>query len=240
VAAPKGNAAAVRAMVEYWKTAPPGMATFLSNHDIFAGPRAWDQFGGDEARYKLAASTYLLMPGTPFIYYGEEVGQAGLPGLKGDLPIRGPMSWDTRPHAGFTKGTPFRAAAPNAASHNVLAQSAGTRSILRHYRDMLALRNAHPSIARGSWEHAFADGLVMGFQRALGSERTLVLINYGLSSREIAVPGLDASVKAELLWASEPHMAGRSTPNVSTPLLRPLAHALPAQSVQVWRLGPSN
>ena len=143
VAAPKGDEAAVRAMVDYWKTAPPGMATFLSNHDIFAGRRAWDQFGGDEARYKLAASTYLLMPGTPFIYYGEEVGQAGLPDLKGDLPIRGPMSWDTRPHAGFTKGTPFRAAAPNAGSHNVLAQSAGTRSILRHYRDQLPAAVVH-------------------------------------------------------------------------------------------------
>jgi glycosidase len=240
VAAPKGDEAAVRAMVDYWKTAPPGMATFLSNHDIFAGRRAWDQFGGDEARYKLAASTYLLMPGTPFIYYGEEVGQAGLPSLKGDLPIRGPMSWDTRPHAGFTKGTPFRAAAPNAASHNVLAQSAGTRSILRHYRDMLALRNAHTSIARGSWEHAFADGLIMGFQRALGSERTLVLINYGPSGREVALPGLSASAKAELLWASEPHMAGRMNRNAPIPLLRASGHVLPAQSVQVWRLSPAS
>jgi glycosidase len=98
VAAPKGDESAVKAMVAYWNSAPPGMATFLSNHDIFAGPRAWDQFRGDEARYKLAASTYLLMPGTPFIYYGEEVGQAGLVVLQGDLPIRGPMSWDTRPH----------------------------------------------------------------------------------------------------------------------------------------------
>ena len=236
VAAPKGDAAAVRAMVDYWKTAPPGMATFLSNHDIFAGPRAWDQFGGNEAQYKLAASTYLLMPGTPFIYYGEEVGQAGLPGLKGDFPIRGPMSWDTRPHAGFTKGQPFRAAAPNAATHNVLAQSAGTRSVLRHYRDMLALRNTHPSIARGTWEHAFADGLVMGFQRALGSERTLVLINYGQESRELAVPGLGASAGAELLWASEPRMAGRLRLSAQAPALRSRGHALPAQSVQVWRL----
>ncbi|MBU6195571.1 MAG: alpha-amylase, partial [Burkholderiales bacterium] len=167
VAAPKGDTAAVKAMVAYWQTAPLSMATFLSNHDIFAGPRAWDQFAGDEARYKLAASTYLLMPGTPFIYYGEEVGQAGLPGLSGDLPIRGPMSWDTRPHAGFTKGRPFRDAAPNAARHNVLAQRAGTRSILRHYEDMLMLRNTRASIARGSWERAFADGLVMGFERVL-------------------------------------------------------------------------
>ncbi len=237
VAAPKGDAAAVRAMAQYWKTAPPNMATFLSNHDIFAGLRAWDQFSGDEAQYKLAASTYLLMPGTPFIYYGEEIGQAGLPGLEGDMPIRGPMSWDTRPHAGFTRGTPFRGTAPNAASHNVLTQSAGTRSILRHYRDMLALRNTQASIARGSWEHAFADGLVLGFQRALpDGQRTLVLINYATRERAVAIPGLAADASGRLLWASQPNMAGRlGAPDMT---LEPRAQRLAAQSVQVWQLGP--
>lgn len=238
VAAPKGDTAAVKAMVAYWQTAPLGMATFLSNHDIFAGPRAWDQFAGDEARYKLAASTYLLMPGTPFIYYGEEVGQAGLPGLSGDLPIRGPMSWDTRPHAGFTKGRPFRDAAPNAARHNVLAQRTGTRSILRHYEDMLMLRNTRASIARGSWERAFADGLVMGFERVLDGERTLVLINYGSEVRNVTLPqsASPSGTSARLLWASEPAMAGRLQAAFNTVAFEPQGQRLAPQSVQVWDL----
>ena len=247
VKAPKGDAAAVRALAEYWKTAPPGMASFLSNHDIFAGPRAWDQFKGDEAQYKLAASTYLLMPGTPFIYYGEEIGQAGLPGLPGDLPIRGPMSWDTRPHAGFTTGTPFRAAAPNAARYNALAQRNGPRSLHRHYREMLALRNTRASIARGSWDHAFADGLTLGFQRTLGGERTLVLIHYGDQPRSVAIPGLDdTAARARLLWRSEPGMAGQQVGQqvgqqavkAGAPAARldPTGQRLDAQSVQVWAL----
>ena len=241
VAAPKGDEDAVRAMVDYWKTAPPGMATFLSNHDIFAGPRAWDQFGGDEARYKLAAATYLLMPGTPFIYYGEEIGQAGLPGLPGDQPIRGPMSWDTRPHAGFTTGIPFRSAAPNAARHNVLAQSAGTRSILRHYKDMLQLRNSRGSITRGQWRHAFADGLVMGFERTLDRERTLVLINYGQTTKTVTVPTEPApTVRARLLWASESQMAGRVQQPSRLGPLRTSGHLLAPQSVQVWDLNPAD
>ena len=240
VQAPKGDAAAVQALADYWKTAPPGMATFLSNHDIFAGPRAWDQFGGDEARYKLAASTYLLMPGTPFIYYGEEIGLAGLPGLSGDLPIRGPMAWDTRPHGGFTTGTPYRAAAPNAARHNALAQRTGTRSLYRHYRDMMTLRNTQASITRGAWEAPFADGLVLGFQRALGEERTLVLIHYGTEPRTVAIPGLSTenSARAELLWQSEPGMAGRVPPATHRGArLDPTGQPLAPQSVQVWKLG---
>jgi glycosidase len=181
------------------------------------------------------------MPGTPFIYYGEEIGQAGLPGLPGDQPIRGPMSWDTRPHAGFTTGIPFRSAAPNAARHNVLAQSAGTRSILRHYKDMLQLRNSRGSIARGQWRHAFADGLVMGFERTLDRERTLVLINYGQTTKTVTVPTEPApTVRARLLWASESQMAGRVQQPSRLGPLRTSGHLLAPQSVQVWDLNPAD
>ena len=148
------------------------------------------------------------------------------------------MSWDTSPHAGFTKAQPFRAVAPNATRHNVLAQRAGTRSILRHYEDMLKLRNTRASIARGSWEQAFADGLVMGFERVLGGERTLVLINYGLDARVVGLPqaGSAAAPAAQLLWASEPAMAGRLQPTSAPPSFVPQGQRLAPQSVQVWDL----
>ena len=68
----------IQAVADYFKTAPQSMATFASNHDIFAGVRLWDQVQGNAAQYKLAAASYLLLPGTPFIYYGEEIGMAGL------------------------------------------------------------------------------------------------------------------------------------------------------------------
>ena len=53
----------------------------------------WDQLGGNQAQYRLAAATYLLQPGTPFIYYGEEIGMAGAANLSGDPRLRTPMSW---------------------------------------------------------------------------------------------------------------------------------------------------
>jgi len=182
--AAQGDAASVQQVAEYWHGARPTMATFLSSHDIFAGRRVWDQLGGDERAYRMAAASYLLQPGTPFIYYGEEIGQAGVPGLPGDLPLRSPMSWTSDPAtAGFTTGTPFRPLAPNLASHNVTSQHADPRSLLNFYKAMLKLRNGLPSIARGGYEHGFAQGLVAGWQRVHKEERTLVLVNY---SRELA------------------------------------------------------
>ncbi|MFM8738229.1 MAG: DUF3459 domain-containing protein, partial [Betaproteobacteria bacterium] len=133
---------------------------------------------------------------------------------------------------------PFRAAAPNAARHNVLAQRTGTRSILRHYEDMLTLRNTRASIARGSWERAFADGLVMGFERVLDGERTLVLINYGPEVRNVRLPqsAAPSGPSARLLWASEPAMAGRLQAAFNTVAFEPQGQRLAPQSVQVWDL----
>jgi glycosidase len=181
----------------------------------------------------------LLQPGTPFIYYGEEVGQAGAvgPGMVGDLPIRSPMSWTAEaPGAGFTSGQPFRPLAPNRAQQNAQAQAADPGSILNFYKAVLKLRNQHPSIARGRFEHSFAQGLSLGFQRAWGDERTLVLIHYGTTPAEVAVPNLPAGAVLEplmqaVLGAQAAAAASAVAPTTPTRLL-----TLPAQSVQVFRV----
>jgi glycosidase len=199
IAAAKGRAESVSALADYYKSASSAMATFLSNHDIFAGRRLWDQVEGNSARYKLAAAGYLLQPGTPFIYYGEEIGLAGSSAPTADGPIRSPMSWTAQ--GGFTTGaTPFRPHAPNMATHNARAQRADPNSIFNFYKAMIGLRNSRPSIARGAFEHGFADGLVLGFQRVEGSERTLVLINYGDQPKRVRVGGLFGSSRIAALY----------------------------------------
>jgi alpha-amylase len=87
VKAAKGDKKAIRAVADYFTSRAQTMATFVANHDIFAGERLWDQLRGNRAQYKLAAASYLLQPGTPFIYYGEEIGMAGIKGLPGDAPV---------------------------------------------------------------------------------------------------------------------------------------------------------
>jgi glycosidase len=207
VGAAKGSAESVQKLAEYYRSAWPTMATFVSNHDKFAGQRLWDQVAGDERTYKVAAAGYLLQPGTPFIYYGEEIGQGGVHTLEGDFPLRSPMSWTSDPAtAGFTTGQPFRPVAPNLAAHNVQSQQRDPGSILNFYKAMLKLRNSLPSVAQGSFEGSFAQGLVLGFQRRFEREHTVVLINYDKRPAAADMSGLPAG--ARLVSA---HPAGGAT-----------------------------
>ncbi|WP_374567139.1 alpha-amylase family glycosyl hydrolase [Ideonella sp.] len=223
VEAARGRPESVQKLAEFYRTASPTMATFVSNHDIFAGQRLWDQVGGDLARYRVAAAGYLLQPGTPFVYYGEEIGQAGVTQLDGDMPLRSPMSWSAPSGPqGFTSGTPFRPIAPNAAAFNAAAEAKDPSSLHAFYQALLGLRNSRPSIARGSFDQSFAEGLVLGFQRRLGNERTLVLINYGTQAAQLRVPALGPGDRLAALYPAGADSAPGDT------------LTLPPQSIRVF------
>jgi glycosidase len=189
IAASRGDAAAVQRLARYFSSQPSTLATMLSNQEASAGKRLWDQLKGDTAAYRMAAASYLLLPGTPFIYYGEEVGMAGVARLEGDAQLRTPMSWSADGR-GFSSGTPFRPLSDNAASNNVAAALADPQSLLAFYKSLLALRNNLPALARGSYLAPQVEGQVMAFQRQLGNERVLVLINYGRDAATLRVTGL--------------------------------------------------
>ena len=227
--AARGDTTAIAAVSQYFRTAPAGMATFLANHDSFAGDRVWNQLSGNVAQYKMAAATYLLLPGTPFIYYGEEIGMANGAGLTGDWALRTPMSW-TAQAAGFTSGVPFRALSANIASNHVQAQRGVDGSLHSFYKTMIGLRKRLPSLAQGDYSGAWAQGQAMGFQRSLGSERTMVLYNYGLNPQPVSLSGLAASSSwtAEYPVSTDVQVGSNGT----------LALTLPPQSVTVYRQRP--
>jgi glycosidase len=181
--AARGDAEALRKLAADLDGAPPGLASMLSNHDRFAGDRVWDQLHGDVAAYKLAAASYLLQPGTPFIYYGEEIGMANAP-LDGDRALRAPMSWTgDAATAGFSTGKPFRAVAANVATQNVAAEQARADGLLAWYRSLLRTRNAHPSLSVGELAAPQANGNVLAYQRRAPGERSIVVINTGGATR---------------------------------------------------------
>jgi len=169
-------------------------ATFLANHDSFTGGRVLDQVGGDEQKARLAAATLLTLPGTPFLYYGEEVGMRGAANLTGDWRIRTPMSWsDAAGNAGFTTGTPFRALAANAATHNAAAEAGQPGALLEWYRSLVQLRRAVPALAAGSLEAtATPGGTALAFQRAQGSGRAQVVLNFAAADASVTLAGLPA------------------------------------------------
>jgi glycosidase len=223
IKAAKGQADAVKKVADYYRSMSVTMATFLHNHDIFTGQRVWDQLRGDEARYRLAAASYLLLPGTPFVYYGEEIGLAGIEG-DGDDPLRAPMSWTAanRGTDGFTTAaTTFRPFSLNRSRHNAAAQQRDPGSLFNFYRELIALRRAQPALTQGRYEADRVDGLVWSFQRVHGGQRVFVAINYGDTPASVALP---ARAKA-LYPKAGAAAAGRAT--------------LPPQSLRVYQLEAS-
>ncbi len=224
--AAQGQAEAIQKVAQYYQTAPHTLASFASNHDQFAGKRLWDQVAGNQTHYKLAAATYLLLPGTPFIYYGEDIGMSGAQGLTDDPFIRGPYSWagDTQT-AGFTTGKPYRALAVNVATHHATLQTQTPNSLRAFYKDLLTWRNARKSLAQGTYEHASGQNQVLSYVRRWGSETTWVVINYSTQPADLKVPaGLG---QPRLLYAgpsSEQKISKQGT--------------IPAQSVQIFSLEP--
>lgn len=193
----------------YFETSVPGAAPFLSNHDSFAGDRVWNQLNGDLPAYRLAAASMLLVPGTPFLYYGEEIGLAAADTLSGDPRLRTPMSWtgDVRT-AGFTTATPYRSLSANVATQNVQAQRADPQSLWSHYQALLGLRNTRPSLSGGRYHQASVQGSTWSFVRTLGQEHTVVLLNYGAEAQSVSLRDLPTGAVLRPLYASPPSAGG--------------------------------
>ncbi|NVO06268.1 MAG: alpha-amylase [Rhodoferax sp.] len=201
VSAALGNPSAIEQIASYFSKAPAGMAQFASNHDAFAGQRLMDRMQGDAPRYRLAAASYLLQPGTPFVYYGEEIGMAGGAGLGGDHKLRTPMSWSSSaPHAGFSTVDPFRKLSANLASHNVEREDSAPDSLLNFYRGLIGLRNQHVSLRSGSYQAVRVEGWTLSFQRVAVDEHSLVLINYADKPARVPTKDLPAGSRLQQIW----------------------------------------
>ncbi len=149
-------------------------ATFLTNHDQ---NRVMSVFNGDMGKAKAAASLLLTSPGTPFIYYGEELGMIG---IKPDEDIRVPMQWSNAENAGFTTGTPWRAINADYETVNVAIETEDTASLLNHYRALIQLRNEHPALKMGDAVLIeTGNSTIFALLRNSGSESILIVVNLG-------------------------------------------------------------
>jgi alpha-amylase len=174
-----GNPAALRQQLSVVDATYPKLqyATFLSNHDQ---NRVLDLLGGNPARMKQAAALYLTMPGVPFVYYGEELGQTGS-GV--DEEKRKPMQWTAGANAGFTSGTPWRAPSSNYPQVNVATEQADPASLLNHYKQLIRLRNAHPALRTGYLLPVTSPATsLLGYARVLNQEAVLVVSNLGTTA----------------------------------------------------------
>lgn len=202
-------------------------ATFLTNHDQ---NRVMTLMRGNVGAAKVAASILLTLPGVPFIYYGEEIGMVG---QKPDELIRTPMQWDsTLTTAGFTTGTPWQNVNADAAEVNVANQEADPDSLLNHYRALIQVRHATPTLQTGTFSLVeSASRKVLSYLRQTDDQTVLVIIN--MDDRPVVDYGLtlpEGVESAELILGS-----GEVAAPVTGQLYEPTAELAP-QSVMILEL----
>ncbi|HHX87300.1 MAG TPA: DUF3459 domain-containing protein, partial [Firmicutes bacterium] len=137
----------------------------------------------------------LTLKGTPFIYYGEEIGlkESRLPrhllqdtvGLKwypfyrGRDGARTPMQWDSSPGAGFTGGKPWLPVGPQVEQRNVSSQDGDPGSLLNFYRRLIWLRKQSPALSHGSFNLLTGEpDRCFVYRRESGSQSILVALNF--------------------------------------------------------------
>lgn len=181
------------------------LATLTTNHDM---NRLLTQLRGDLDKNRVAANLLLTLPGTPYIYYGEEIGMMG---RKPDELIRRPMQWDDTPETGgFTSGIPWHSLDTNFEAHTVAGQTDDPQSLLSHYRNLIHLRNAHPALQHGDTLLVESSHrAVWGLLRYTDDEALLVVLNVDSRQVEDYTLALEASqlssvTGAELIFGSHP------------------------------------
>jgi len=159
------------------------------NHDV---PRVATRFGVEKAR--LAALILLTLRGTPFLYYGDELGMEDVkltrdqiqdpwefrqPG-RGRDPNRTPLPWTAGArNAGFSSVDPWLPVGADNEARAVDTQLGNSASLHTFYRDLIALRQATPALLKGDQKLLEAPKDVVAYERNLEGERCIVIVNLG-------------------------------------------------------------
>ena len=150
----------------------------------------------DRRKIELANSLLFTLPGSPIIYYGDEIGMGDdilLPDRNG---VRTPMQWEDRPGAGFSRAREGMFYAPVIQSGqfgfhqvNVAAQRADPNSLWQAIRRMIQLRKAHPALGWGDFALAETGSqAIAAYWRRNPQERLLVVHNLSESDQNAQIP----------------------------------------------------
>jgi maltose alpha-D-glucosyltransferase/alpha-amylase len=139
----------------------------------------------DRRRIELLNGLLCSLPGTPVIYYGDEIGMGDNVYLGDRNGVRTPMQWSGDRNAGFSRANPQRLYLPvnidpeyHYEAINVETQQNNSHSLLWWMRRLLAQRKQLRALGRGSLEFLYPDNRrILAFVRAWGEERVLVVAN---------------------------------------------------------------
>jgi glycosidase len=177
-------------------------APFLTNHDQ---ERVAYQLAEHDDKAKLAAAMLFSSPGTPYIYYGEEIGLTQ-GGTGHDVYKRAPMQWDNSNQAGFTQAQTswveqaelfgdnytqwwpeFLAQQINAADRNVKTQQAQSDSLWRLYQHLIALKKQRPELGiKGSYELTQHNNGLVEITRELNGSKSMFVLNLTANPQSVS------------------------------------------------------
>ncbi|MBI4497437.1 MAG: putative maltokinase, partial [Chloroflexi bacterium] len=154
--------------------------------------------GNHRRRIELMKGLLFSMPGTPVIYYGDEIGMGDNIYLGDRNGVRTPMQWSSDRNAGFSRATPQKLYLPimtepeyHYEAVNVEAQQNNPHSLLWWMKRLIALRKRFQAFSRGSIEFLYPDNRkILAFVRRYRDERILVVANL---SRFVQYTELDLS-----------------------------------------------
>lgn len=193
---------------------PDGWPTLvLSNHD--QSRQASRLAPGDDAATsdaiaRAAGVLTLTLRGTPFLYYGEEIGARDVrvpwaeiidpPARRGGRIVRllapwwnrdqarSPMPWGDGPGGGFSTAHPWLRMAPDVESRTVAIQERDGASVLSAYRKLLWLRRRHEALQVGTYRRLAAGSRhVFAFERATSNEVIIVAVNLAATSTNLRI-----------------------------------------------------
>lgn len=187
-AAKQGNTGALTKYVEQYLKGIEGknpdamFVPFLANHDT---DRVAGYLTPESGYMQMAANMYILGPGSPFIYYGEELGMRGSRGsAQTDANRRLAMVWGDGDTTKDPEGTTY--GRDKQIQKGVKDQKADEGSLYTYYKKLIMIRKANPAIARGQYKSVSIDGSkVGGFTATLDGNTVLVLHNPTKSAQTI-------------------------------------------------------
>lgn len=155
---------------------------FITNHDMDRAAGFMQNTGGFA---KVAANLYILGPGSPFIYYGEEIGMKG---------ARGSSNTDANRRLAMLWGDGDTVKNPTGSDYDDSLQTNGTlsdqlldeMSLYNYYKRLIMIRRANPEIYLGDYTAlSFADSKAGGFISEYNGKQVCVLHNTTTSAKTL-------------------------------------------------------
>lgn len=160
--------------------------------------------GGDPRRIRMVYSLLFSLPGTPVLFYGEEIGMGENADIHDRAAVRTPMQWNSGRNGGFSDTRPSSLVAPMVSGGfgpehiNVSAQRHDPDSLLQFMRLLIDRYRASPEIGWGEFELLEHDHQAVLAHSVTGAEGRLIAVhNFGAESAtiELTIDGLDDSMQ---------------------------------------------